>query len=357
VAAFGVALAAFGLSSARRLGLRRFRRIVQDAANRGVDEAAALSPVPELGVDLPLPGASIGRIEINSLGFRSPEIPMPKPRGLVRLVFLGSSSVYDSEVGGNEACWTHLTWRRIQEAWPTARVDYVNAGVPGISTQALMSYLLRRVAQVDPDVAIIQISDLVFDTADLATRQGLYEGVPYSPSWLARRWNLWAKLEKNAVVVQRQRAVHATRGKLSFDPQQLSRGFEQRLEELVELVRERSSIVVLMTTGSRVNRQQSRKEQRRAAVTSAFYMPYLSIDGLLDGQEEYDRVVVAVAGRTGSLFTDGHGGIPTDDEHYADSNHFADAGSRKLAERVAEALLGMPALGALLDRSQAGAAP
>src|SRR5688572_4445439 len=42
----------------------------------------------ESGLRLPVPNSSQGKIRINSQGFRSPEVPVPKPPGTVRLAFL-----------------------------------------------------------------------------------------------------------------------------------------------------------------------------------------------------------------------------------------------------------------------------
>src|SRR4051794_17475153 len=47
---------------------------------------------PQTGLRLPVPQSTQGKIRVNSLGFRSPEIPVPKPPGTVRLAFLGSST-------------------------------------------------------------------------------------------------------------------------------------------------------------------------------------------------------------------------------------------------------------------------
>src|SRR5436190_13451044 len=63
---------------------------------------------PKTNLRVPVPNLARGRISINSLGFRGPEIPLPKPAGTVRLAFLGASTTWCGEVSGNEAVWTHL---------------------------------------------------------------------------------------------------------------------------------------------------------------------------------------------------------------------------------------------------------
>jgi hypothetical protein len=68
-------------------------------------------------------------------------------------------------------------------------------------------------------------------------------------------------------------------------------------------------------------------------------MPYLSIEGILDAYDVYNRVIRRVAERRGAVLIETSDAIPPDSTHYADSVHFTDAGSRSMAERVSSALL------------------
>jgi hypothetical protein len=47
---------------------------------------------PKTQLRIPVAGFSSGRVSINSLGFRGPEIAVPKPPGTVRIAFLGAST-------------------------------------------------------------------------------------------------------------------------------------------------------------------------------------------------------------------------------------------------------------------------
>jgi hypothetical protein len=79
-------------------------------------------------------------------------------------------------------------------------------------------------------------------------------------------------------------------------------------------------------------------------------MPYMTIDGLISGYEEYNRVIREVAAHTGALYIGDEDRIPPDRAHYTDSVHFTDAGSRAMAVRVTEALLRAPAFRSLVAR-------
>src|SRR5437588_4449407 len=110
---------------------------------------------PKSGLRIPVPGGSFGGIQINSMGFRSPELEIPKSASTVRIAFLDSSTTYCAEVSSNENTWPHLVARKLQAQWPRVNVDYINAGVPGYSLASSLQNLRSRVAPLDPDIIVI----------------------------------------------------------------------------------------------------------------------------------------------------------------------------------------------------------
>jgi lysophospholipase L1-like esterase len=295
---------------------------------------------PVSGLKIPVPGSHRAGIAINSLGFRGQEITVPKPRGTVRLAFLGASTTFCAEVSSNELVWPHLVTKELQSRYPEVRFDYVNAAVPGYSTEETLRNLESRVAPLDPDVVVFYeaTNELSGDTRELARHQGLLVENPDETSPLAEWSVLWFLLEKNWRVLQRQKGSGSAQTRLSFDPRELSRGFENRLEDLVRRAQEHAPIVALATFSHRIRHEQSDEEKLRASNTSLYYMPYMSVEGLLDGFDEYNRVIRDVALRRGAILVAGEDEIPGDSAHFADSVHFTDAGSRRMATRVARAL-------------------
>jgi len=86
-------------------------------------------------------------------------------------------------------------------------------------------------------------------------------------------------------------------------------------------------------------------------------MPYMSIDGLLQGFEAYNEVIRVVARDKGALLIGDPDGIPADSVHYVDSAHFTDAGSRAMARRVTAALVGSVDFVKLIDAKMQAAKP
>ena len=120
-------------------------------------------------------------IEINSLGFRGPEIAVPKPAGVLRIAFLGASTTFCAEVCSDRAAWPHLVIENLKTVSPGQSFDYINAGVPGYLASTSMQNLVHRVAPLEPDIIVIYhaTNDLAAETRKLAIEQGLY--VPGDP--------------------------------------------------------------------------------------------------------------------------------------------------------------------------------
>ena len=294
------------------------------------------------GMRIPVPGGRFGPIEINSRGFRGPEIPVPKPPKTVRLAFLGASTTYCAEVSGNDKVWAHLIVEDLRARWPGVTFDYVNGGVPGFGVNSSIRNLVRRIRPLAPNVVIIYhaSNDLSSNSFQLASAQGIVaERTEAGLSWPSQYSLLWYLVEKNLLILSKQRQALEETGKLSVDPDQLAKPFRDDLTHLVQESARNAPLVAVATFSARLRRDQSPEDQVRAAVTSLYYMPYMSIAGLLDGFEAYNRVIRRVAEENGALLISGENEIPGDAVHFADSYHFTDAGSRAMADRVTGALL------------------
>lgn len=304
---------------------------------------------PKTGLRVPVPNSTVGNIQINSLGFRGPEIETPKSPSTVRLAFLGASTTYCAEVSHNEMAWPHLVWRRIQETMPRVEWDYVNAGVPGYTINSSRKNLQRRVKPLQPDVIVIYhaTNDLSAHSRNLAVKQGLYQNAKTKKSWLSEYSLLWRLVEKNLSIWQTQQSAYDQNIKLEFDPKELSKPFEKDLRELIAESQGVAKFVAVATFSHRLRQEQSLDEKLEAASSALYYMPYMSIDGLLAAYDEYNRVIRTVARETGVLLIEGEKRIPGDEVHFADSVHFTDSGSYLMAERVSEALLRVPVIGNL----------
>ena len=292
------------------------------------------------GLKIPVPGSTTERIAIDSRGFRSPELDDPKPDGRLRLAFVGGSTTFCAETSGNDATWPALVVAAARAAHPDADVDWLNAAVGGFAADTSIDNFRHRVAPLVPDVVVVYhaTNDLSKDTRALARATGVYEGDPDGDSWLAG-WSLaWFLLEKN--LAHRERAVvDPDTPKLALDPATIAPGFADRLRTLVADAQAAGALVVLPTFSARLRSGQSAAELEAAAVSSLYYMPYLTPESILAGFEAYNAEIRRVAAETGALLVEAADAIPADAEHFVDSVHFTDAGAARMAELVGTALL------------------
>ena len=304
---------------------------------------------PATGLEIPEPGFAAGPIRVDERGFRGGGVSVPKPEGTLRVVFVGGSTTFCAEASSEEATWPALVVRGLVEHYPDASIDGVNAGVAGYSTVQSQINLEERVTPLEPDVLVVYhaTNDLTVDTRDLAREQGLLaDASPDEESWLERNSLAWNLVVKNLRYRARREAREGPR--LDFDPEQLAGAFRERLTRLVTTAQERAPLVAIATFSHRARRGQSPEEQRDACSSSLFYMPYMSVPGILDGFDAYNRVIRQVAAETGALLIEGEDTIPGDAEHFADSVHLLDPGLRLMADRVLAALIGSPELERLL---------
>jgi len=337
----------FGLGE----GVIRLTQMQKFGAETTAEESPLFRRDEASGLRVPVPGARRGAISFNSHGFRSPELATPKPETTIRLAFLGSSTTYDQ--GPTEQTWPHLTVEHLKARLPGCEIDYLNAGVPGFSTASTRKYFEHHVVPHDPDVVVVLPGDLSVDADRLAIEKGISTGEHFRPSWLAERSALWFKIEKNIQVIQLQRSAHRPDGKLQFTRDEFSGEFERRLVALLDSVGEVADLTVVSTISSQLRESQSDAEQLVAANTALFFMPYMSIDGLIAARRYHNDAIRAVGRRHGAIVVDGHDETPGTTEYFLDTAHFSAAGSRLMAQRVANRLLDDPAFRDFLASSPA----
>jgi hypothetical protein len=130
------------------------------------------------GLRVPKPGITEGRehvISVNRMGFRGPELEMPKPAGRVRIGFLGGSTTFCAEASRDETTWPELVRLGLQARFPGAEIDMVNAGAAAYSSKHSLSNLTHRVAPTAPDILVIYhgTNDISQDARAQAKAAGL----------------------------------------------------------------------------------------------------------------------------------------------------------------------------------------
>lgn len=297
---------------------------------------------PASGLRVPRVGSHYsGRITVNSRGFRGPEIAVPKPPDTVRVAFLGASTTWCAEVSSDAQVWPHLVTHQLQAAFPGARIDYVNGGVPGYTVSSSQANLERRVEPLAPDIVVIYhaTNDLSGELRQLAAARGLIDSAQFSErSWLSEHSLLWDLAQKNLRILAAEQAAQANVKRLEVDAASLGDEFLKGLTTLVDAAKANGKLVAIATFSTQLRIEQDEAQQLRASASALYYMPFMTPAGLLRAYARYNDIIRSVAADTGAILIDGENEIPADAAHFADTVHFLDAGSARMATRVVRVL-------------------
>src|SRR5688500_18306525 len=105
----------------------------------------------------------------------------------------------------------------------------------------------------------------------------------------------------------------------------------------MELAR-RDVPLVLSTFLVKYRRGQDRATQIANADVAFYYMPWMSIDGMLDAMDKYNEAILRYGRQRGLRVVDDREAIPPDAEHFTDCMHLADKGAEAMADRFFRAL-------------------
>jgi hypothetical protein len=329
-------------------GLRLRAWIKYGTASTGVrdpmlvrDDAAGLW-VPRPGYELK--GANI-HIRINSLGFRGPEFSKAKPAGTFRIVVLGASTTFSMEASSNDAIWTARLQDKLRAAVPGRQIEVINAAVAGYVADDNLKNLRSRVLPLDPDLVIYYEAnnEIVRDTREVAIRDGLIDpDGRRQPAWvtaLSKVSLLFDLAYKNLSIAARSRESGERR--IDRVPPDLPSRFVGVLDQMRQELAARNVPLVLSTFVVKYRRDQDRATQIANADVAFYYMPWMSIDGLLDAMDVYNAAILDYGRRAGLPTIDDRASVPPDAEHFTDCMHLADKGNEAMAQRFATRLLAL----------------
>jgi hypothetical protein len=313
------------------------------------DQAADLR-VPKPGYEIK--GARID-IRINSLGFRGDEFTREKPAHTVRVACLGASTTFCAEVSSNRMTWPALLQEQLKRAYPGVNIEVVNAAVGGYVAADNLKNLRHRVMPLEPDLVIYYEAnnEIVRDTQQLAIRDGLITGARQSPlvATMSQYSLMFDLAYKNLAILTR--GGQANTRALDRVPRDLPEHFVGEIDQMRTELAARDTPLLLSTFIVKYRRSQDRPTQIKNADVAFYYMPWMSIDGMLDAMDTYNQAVLDYGRRTGVTVLDDREAVPADAEHFSDCMHLLDRGAAAMADRFARGIVSA----GLLDRAVAKA--
>src|SRR5690606_7254275 len=103
---------------------------------------------PSLDIDL-----GRYRLRTNRLGFRGPEIDLPKPAGTVRVLMLGDSVLYGT--GVDEEVTFARRWENELNRHSERRYEVVNTGHPMYDSTQQLALLTSEGLRLQPDLVLL----------------------------------------------------------------------------------------------------------------------------------------------------------------------------------------------------------
>jgi len=144
------------------------------------------------------------RVVTNSLGFREPRLPAPKPPGTVRVVVVGDSFTQGFGVAESES-YPRLLEKLLHSDDPARHYEVVNLGVPGTNPRDYEGNLREVGLDYDPDIVLVAVGANDVHDVRIQPRSGTqfgWERLPQarrdarhaSPSWTRLPHILWPAL-------------------------------------------------------------------------------------------------------------------------------------------------------------------
>jgi lysophospholipase L1-like esterase len=294
-----------------------------------------------------------GWVHINGQGFRGPEVALEKTPGVTRIMAVGGSTTFDSDVTADDQAWPARLAFHLSEQLPARRFEVINAGVPGYRMLADVIRLETSLYRYHPDILVLYQGHNDLFAALRSVHQPPRTGgdtpdeMPTETPWvhwLSRHSMLYAKLADRWNVLQFARQGKAVRqsqaSNASGDLTAALDRFRHEVESFVLIARQSGIQVVLAEPVhvSGVGATTESDPERRARWSVA--VPFAGTEEVLAGFQEFDRVLREVSAELDVPF------ITTDDfglqgdRWYAEGDpiHFNNLGADRMAEQLATRL-------------------
>lgn len=123
---------------------------------------------------LPFIGFGLSSTVSNNLGFYGPDVEVPKPNGVFRIVAFGDSTTYGLGTDSSLAYPAQLQ-QVLREEYGYTNVEVVNAGVPSYTSWNHVASLAFRVLELEPDMILLYFG--MFDAQARLVDPECYRGL------------------------------------------------------------------------------------------------------------------------------------------------------------------------------------
>jgi lysophospholipase L1-like esterase len=158
-------------------------------------------------------------VNVNASGFRGHPVEVAKADGVLRVMVVGGSTVFDSTVDGDDQAWPARLEHHLGCLLPNRKVEVINAGVPGYVMLDNLIRLQSELYEFKPDILVLYQAhnDLLAalhriheSYRGLRTPREIASVTPWT-QWLREHSLLYNKLALKAKVLQRAASARTAR--------------------------------------------------------------------------------------------------------------------------------------------------
>lgn len=296
------------------------------------------------------PDARFERWSLNRQGVQGPEVVVPRPPGVLRVVVLGASEMFGLYESRGMSTAEQL--QRVLERRVPGRVEVLNASLAGLSLPRTTEYCRRQLALLDPSVVVYYPNPVTYLAEDLPA-ETFRPPRPAVEGFRSRFVPRLALLLNRAVPqpLQAWRSQTGTRRHLAAEiashpagwvfeaaPADRVDAFARALETLLESLPPERFRVVLASHAHRYHDPLSLDDRAHIEGWRAFY-PRATPAALVGMERAANEAVRAAAACHGAAFADVAARVPPGAACFRDFTHFTDAGATRAATALADAIV------------------
>jgi lysophospholipase L1-like esterase len=291
---------------------------------------------------------------INSLGYRGADFAVKKPEGVIRIIVIGGSSVFDpnardtSPEEGND--WPHLVGRLLVNK-ASGNIEVINAGIPGHASFDALGRLysqlwmyepdyvlfygawndIKYFRQLTPEKPLISIFDKSYASNPFIEYQGFWDRLLSSSQLYVKfrsHYYGWKFQVGEEGVIPEAAAYQDTYSSNAVKQYKLN------VELIVDACRNIGATPILLTEATLVSPNNSPKE--RQLITYKYQS--LTHSALVKAFEDTYEVIRSLGREKGAAVLDLAKELNGKRELFKDHVHLTAKGSEEVAKRVADFL-------------------
>ena len=321
----------------------------------------------ETGLTRFVPGTGFGNIQVNHLGFTSPEVVVPKPDDTIRLVFLGDSVVLSASLAQDSRLASRVS-AAVRAALPACNVDYVTIAGPSYRLSDITTLLGESAAQIEPDGVVLVTGGISDIFLAMEEGGGPVTGLNAPPGWLERNSRLFSVAHQVYMKAAIARRNVSDTGYGPIDPNDFSQTYLKMIDTLGARIGTGTGTgtgtgigtgmgVVPVVVVENRGRERADSDRSKLARTDRVLLSHLegmSVAGLRQLEDLQKRTLRKAAALHDWVYIDPLADVPPTRVYFRDQMHLTATGVAEITPVVASHLVDQlraakPAPGCLVE--------